>query len=73
MKPAQSVMRGGSSGPPSERLEFQGWGVRDLMRGWREELTRNNTQGEIKVKIHGSCPLVNIQSVTVTNIKNGFT
>lgn len=36
MKPAQSVMRGGSSGPPSERLEFQGWGVRDLMRGWRE-------------------------------------
>lgn len=44
LKPAQSVMRGGSSEPPSERLESQGWGVRDVMRGWREGDSRGENE-----------------------------
>lgn len=39
-----SVMRGGSSEPHSERLESQGWGIRDVMRGWREGDSRGENE-----------------------------
>ena len=44
LKSAQSVVRGGSSEPPSKRLESQGWGARDVTRGWREGDSRGEDE-----------------------------